>query len=146
MVTLNGLIDQKVINKKKREKMDKLILRTHLEFKQRYGSIKIAKTLNKRGVKVSERTVSRIMTKNNWKSCTVNKYKATTNSNHKHPMSDNVLDRQFMAQSPNKAWVTDITYIPTNEGWLYLTSVMEYASKEYQNLLKKYKMVGSIEP
>ncbi|WP_078429194.1 IS3 family transposase [Alkalihalobacterium alkalinitrilicum] len=58
---------------KKREKMSKLILQTHLEFKQRYGSIKIAKTLNKRGVIVSERTVSRIMTENNWKSCTVNK-------------------------------------------------------------------------
>ncbi|QWC25120.1 IS3 family transposase (plasmid) [Bacillus haikouensis] len=67
---------------KKHEKLSHEILKTHLEFKQRYGSVKITKTLKKRGVKVSERTVSRIMTKNHWKSCTVKKYKATTNSRH----------------------------------------------------------------
>lgn len=59
---------------KQREKLSQEILQTHLEFKKRYGSVKIAKTLNRRGVKVSERTVSRIMTKNQWKSCTVKKY------------------------------------------------------------------------
>jgi putative transposase len=68
-------------------------------------------------VKVSERTVSRIMTKNQWKSCTVKKYKATTNSNHQQPVSENVLVRQFKACKQNQFWVTDITYIPTNEGW-----------------------------
>ncbi|MGN7300765.1 IS3 family transposase, partial [Ferdinandcohnia sp. SAFN-114] len=175
---------------KKHEKLSQEILQTHLEFKQRYGSVKITKTLNKRGVEVSERTVSRIMTKNQWKSCTVKKYKATTNSKHKHPVSENVLDRQFKASKPNQLWVTDITYIPTDEGWLYLASVMDlysrkivgwamdktmpkelvisalkmaykrqkpgkgvihhsdrgvqYASYEYQNLLKKYEMIGSM--
>ncbi|MFJ7978116.1 IS3 family transposase [Peribacillus sp. NPDC096379] len=49
------------------EKLSQKILQTHLEFKQRYGSIKIAKTLKRRSVKISERTVSRIMTKNQWK-------------------------------------------------------------------------------
>jgi transposase InsO family protein len=175
---------------KQHEKLSQDILQTHLEYKQRYGSVKIAKTLNNRGVKVSERTVSRIMTKNNWKSCTVKKYKATTNSKHQHPVSDNVLDRQFKASKPNQSWVTDITYIPTNEGWLYLATVMDlysrkivgwamdktmtkelviaalkmaykrqkpgkgvihhsdrgvqYASSEYQKLLKKYDMTSSM--
>jgi putative transposase len=176
--------------KMKHDEMAQKVFRTHLEFKQRYGSIKIAKTLNKRGEKISERTVSRIMTKNNWKSCTVKKYKATTNSKHQHPVSENRLDRQFNVSKPNQSWVTDITYIPTNEGWLYLASVMDlysrkivgwsmdktmtkelvitalkmaykrqkpgkgllhhsdrgvqYASTEYQKLLKKYKMIGSM--
>lgn len=175
---------------KKTERLTRIILRTHLEFHQRYGSVKITKTLNKRGVKVSERTVSRIMTNNNWKSCTVKKYKATTNSKHKNPVSENILDRQFHVSEPNQAWVTDITYISTNEGWLYLASVMDlysrkivgwsmdktmtkelvmdalkmayrrhkpgkglvhhsdrgvqYASKEYQKLLKQYGMIGSM--
>lgn len=174
----------------KHEKLSQEVLQTHLEFKQRYGSVKIAKTLNRRGVTVSERTVSRIMTKNQWKSCTVKKYKATTNSKHKHPVSENVLNRQFKATLPNQYWVTDITYIPTNEGWLYLATVMDlfsrkivgwamdktmtkelviaalnmaykrqkpgpgvvhhsdrgvqYASTEYQNLLNKYQMTGSM--
>lgn len=130
------------------------------------------------------------MTKNQWKSCTVKKYKATTNSKHHHPVSENILDRQFTANKPNQSWVADITYIPTNEGWLYLASVMnlysrkivgwamnktmtkelvisaltmaykrqnpkksvihhsnrrvQYASHEYQKLLEKYQMVGSM--
>lgn len=115
---------------KQHEKLLQEILKTHLEFKQRYGSIKIAKTLNRRGVAVSERTVSRIMTKNQWKSCTVKKYKATTNSKHQHPASENILDRQFKVNKPNQSWVTDITYIPTNEGWLYLASVMDLYSRK----------------
>ncbi|WP_410914622.1 IS3 family transposase [Priestia filamentosa] len=78
---------------KQHEELSQKILRAHLEFQQRYGSVKITKTLNRRGVKVSERTVSRIMTKNQWKSCTVKKYKATTHSKHQHPVSENVLDR-----------------------------------------------------
>lgn len=101
---------------KQHEKLSQEILQTHLEYKQRYGSVKITKTLRKRGIKVSERTVSRIMTKNGWKSCTVKKYKATTNSKHHHPVSENVLDRQFKASKPNQLWVTDITYIPTKQG------------------------------
>lgn len=115
---------------KRQEKLSQEILKTHLEFKQRYGSVKISKTLNKRGVEVSERTVSRIMTKKQWKSCTVKKYKATTNSKHQHPVSENVLDRQFKASKPNQLWVTDITYIPTNEGWLYLASVTDLYSRK----------------
>ncbi|MCM3738285.1 IS3 family transposase [Bacillus cytotoxicus] len=115
---------------KKHEKLTQQVLQTHLEYKQRYGSIKIAKTLNKRGIKVSERTVSRIMTNNHWKSCTVKKYKATTNSQHQHPVSENKLNRQFQANKPNQSWVTDITYISTNEGWLYLASVMDLYSRK----------------
>ncbi len=115
---------------KQHEKLSQEILKTHLEFKQRYGSVKIARTLNRRGIKVSERTVSRIMTKKQWKSCTVKKYKATTNSKHQHPVSENVLNRRFKASKPNQLWVTDITYIPTNEGWLYLASVMDLYSRK----------------
>jgi transposase InsO family protein len=70
------------------------------------------------------------MTQHNWKSCTVKKYKATTNSRHKHPVSENVLERRFKVAKPNHCWVADITYIPTNEGWLYLVSVMDLYSRK----------------
>ncbi len=114
---------------KKHEKLSQEILKIYLEFKQRYGGVKITKRLKKRS-EVSDRTVSRIMTKNQWKSCTVKKYKATTNSKHHHPVSENVLNRQFKASKPNEFWVTDITYIPTNEGWLYLATVMDLYSRK----------------
>lgn len=93
------------------------------------------------------------------------KYKATTNSKHQHPVSENVLNQQFNVSKLNQAWVTDITYIPTDEGWLYLINALkmayhrqkpskglihhsdrgvQYASREYQKLLKQYKMKGSM--
>jgi putative transposase len=70
------------------------------------------------------------MTHHQWKSYTVKKYKATPNSKHQHPVSENRLNRQFNVSKHNQAWVTDITYIPTNEGWLYLASVMDLYSRK----------------
>jgi transposase InsO family protein len=64
------------------------------------------------------------------KSITVRKYKATTNSKHSMPVHDNILNRQFRVPAPNKVWVTDITYIATGEGWLYLASVMDLYSRK----------------
>jgi transposase InsO family protein len=98
--------------------------------RQLYGSPKITQQLLKNGVSISERTVTRIMKENGIRSKTVKKYKATTNSKHMLPVQDNVLDRQFTASKPNAKWVTDITYISTGEGWLYLASVMDLYSRK----------------
>lgn len=56
---------------------------------------------------------------------TVKKYKATTNSNHTLPVAENLLNREFAAEKPNQKWVSDITYVWTDEGWLYLAGVMD---------------------
>jgi transposase InsO family protein len=58
------------------------------------------------------------------------KYKATTDSNHKLPVADNLLKRQFKVYEPNKVWVSDITYIPTDEGWLYLAGHKDLFNSE----------------
>ncbi|MDQ1910600.1 DDE-type integrase/transposase/recombinase [Paenibacillus sp. GD4] len=58
------------------------------------------------------------------------KYKATTNSKHNQPVYDNVLNRGFNVLAPNKVWVTDITYIGTSKGWVYLASVMDLYSRK----------------
>ena len=57
------------------------------------------------------------------------KFRATTNSAHQFPVADNILDRQFTPTAPNQAWVSDITYVPTQEGWLYLATVLDLASR-----------------
>jgi transposase InsO family protein len=57
------------------------------------------------------------------------KFKVTTDSRHNLPVAENILNREFTASSPNKRWVTDITYIPTEEGWLYLAAVMDLYSR-----------------
>jgi transposase InsO family protein len=82
--------------------------------------------LNGQGVHVTEKTVARIMKELGLKSPTVKKYKATTNSNHQLPVQENLLNQQFTAKALNQVWTADITYIPTDEGWLYLASIMDH--------------------
>jgi putative transposase len=105
-------------------------IRFHFDgFKQRYGSPKVAAKLRQEGTVVSTKTVARLMKDMGLRSRTVTKYKATTNSKHSQPVYDNVLDRQFDVEAPNQAWVADITYIATEQGWVYLASIMDLFSR-----------------
>ena len=70
------------------------------------------------------------MKENGLKSKVVKKYKATTNSDHKLPVAENILNREFYAEKPNQKWVSDITYIPTDEGWLYLAGILDLCGRE----------------
>lgn len=102
----------------------------HINSKQRYGSIKITKVLKRNKVKCSQKLVARLMHKNCIRSIVAKKFKATTNSKHNLAVFDNILDRQFIVPQPNYAWVGDITYISTDEGWLYLATVIDlYANQ-----------------
>ena len=65
-----------------------------------------------------------------WIPKVVKKYKATTNSNHNLPVAENLLNREFEAKKPNEKWVCDITYIPTDEGWLYLAAIQDLYGRE----------------
>lgn len=58
------------------------------------------------------------------------KYRATTNSNHSYPVSENILNRNFEVDSPNRVWLSDITYIPMEEGWLYLSAHKDLFNNE----------------
>jgi putative transposase len=101
------------------------IIEIHKESFGIYGSPNITIALNRAGISVSRGMVSRLMNKNGIKSRVVKKYKATTNSNHNLPVAENILNREFTANSLNKKWVSDITYIPTDEGWLYLAGILD---------------------
>jgi len=84
------------------------------------GAKKIAKTLS-----VNRKTVGKIMREKGWKSKVCKKYKATTNSNHNLPVAENILNRDFKAEKANQKWLSDITYIATDEGWLYLAGALD---------------------
>lgn len=79
---------------------------------------------------VNRKTVARIMRENGWKSKVVKKYKATTNSRHNLPVAENILNREFEASKPNEKWVSDITYIPTDEGWLYVAGIIDLCGRD----------------
>lgn len=100
------------------------------EQKSRAGAKRITLRLREKGVKVGRHRVARIMRKNGWRAKAAKKYKATTNSNHKLPVASNLLQQNFNALKPNEKWVSDITYIWTNEGWLYLAAVMDLYSRK----------------
>lgn len=112
----------------KREKENRELLKTikeiHEKSRRSYGAPQITKNLPD-SQKASRGRVARLMRKNGIKSKVVKKYKATTNSNHNLPVADNILNQDFKAERPNEKWVSDITYIYTKEGWLYLAGVMD---------------------
>jgi len=94
------------------------------------GATKIAKALTTQENPVGRRTVAAIMRENHWQSKVVKKYKATTNSNHNLPVAENLLNREFTATAPNQKWVSDITYVPTDEGWLYVAGMLDLHGRE----------------
>jgi transposase InsO family protein len=99
------------------------------EEKRRPGAMRITKRLRAEGNQVGRHRVAKIMRANGWRARAAKKYKATTNSNHKLPVSPNLLQQYFEASKPNEKFVTDITYVWTEEGWLYLATVMDLYSR-----------------
>ena len=95
----------------------------HAEFKARYGSPRVHAELAARGHDCCVNTVARLMQENGIAAKTARKFRCSTDSNHDLPVAENLLDRQFDPEAPNEAWVADITYLPTREGWLYLAAV-----------------------
>ena len=88
--------------------------------KQTYGAERLQFDLAKHGVQAGVCRIKRIRTKLGICCKQKRKFKATTYSNHNLPVADNILNQQFQVDEPNKVWLSDITYLPTDEGWLYL--------------------------
>lgn len=100
------------------------IKKIHYRNKKRYGSPRIAKELEASGFRASEKLIRKLMKSASLQSVFKRKYKVTTNSSHKYPVAENILDRNFTVNR-NEVWVSDITYIKTSFRWLYLTVVID---------------------
>jgi putative transposase len=97
--------------------------------KGRAGAPRIARRLQDEGKPAGRHRIARIMKDNGWRAKAARKYKATTNSKHSLPVAPNLLGQNFSADKPDQKWVSDITYIWTEEGWLYLAVVLELYSR-----------------
>jgi putative transposase len=105
------------------------IRKVHQESRETYGSPRVYRELKARGVTCSENRVARLMREHNIKAKTRRKRRVTTKRDESHPVVTNVLKQKFQAERPDQVWLSDITYIDTGEGWLYLAAVMDLFSR-----------------
>ena len=118
-------------------------IHTHREMKV-YGSPRVHKELVARGKLCSENTVARLMRAHGLAARTRRKYKVTTDSAHALPLAENVLNREFEQDLPDRVWLADITYIWTLEGWLYLAAVLDSYSRKIVGWSMSDRMPASL--
>jgi len=109
--------------------LDELIKSIFEEHYGRYGSRRILVELKSRGISCTRAKVVERMKALNLVAKATKKFKVTTNSNHGKPVAENILKQDFSATKPNQKWVSDITYIQTAEGWLYLCVFIDLYSR-----------------
>ena len=97
----------------------------HQKSRKTYGSPRIHAELNANGQVCGRHRVSRLMRQHGIVSKHKRKFRVTTNSSHSYPVAENLLQRRFDVSGPGQRWVSDITYIPTREGWLYLAATLD---------------------
>lgn len=102
----------------------------HKDNRGRSGNRRITLELREQGETVGRHRVARIMRESSLRGKMKARFRNTTVSDHDHPVADNLLDRNFNPASPNLAWAGDITYLRTNEGWLYLAVVLDLHSRK----------------
>jgi putative transposase len=94
-----------------------------------YGSPRVFRALRKQGTRVGKKRVERLMRSEGVVGKKRRKFCVTTNSQHDDPIAPNVVQRNFEVPMPNAVWVTDVTYVWTHEGWLYLAAILDLCSR-----------------
>jgi putative transposase len=121
-----------------------LIQAIHAELKGAYGSPRMVRELRGRGFPASKKRVERLMRENGIRARHKRRFKATTDSKHALPVAPNLLDRGFTPVAPNQVWTADMTYIWTDEGWLYLAVVLDLFNREVVGWSIKPRMTADI--
>jgi putative transposase len=121
-----------------------LIRAIHKELRGAYGSPRMVRELRSRGFPAGKERVERLMRENGIRGRHKRRYKATTDSKHSLPVAENVLDRNFTPTAPNQAWSADLTYVWTDEGWLYVAVVLDLFNREIVGWSIKPRMTADI--
>jgi transposase InsO family protein len=144
-VTPSGFYAWRNAPPSKRQEQDALLLAQiqdiHQASRQSYGSPRIYQELREQGVVCGRHRVARLMRVHQIWARQKRRYQVTTQSKHDLAVSENVLERQFTAQAPNRRWAGDITYLWTTEGWLYLAVVLDLFSRR----IIGWSMQGTLE-
>jgi putative transposase len=110
--------------------LDARVAAMHATYRRSYGRPRITQALHQQGMKVGHERVRKSLQRLQLRPLYKRPYRVTTNSDHTKPIAPNVLDRRFSGWPINRAWVGDITYVRTDEGWLYLACVMDLGSRK----------------
>lgn len=116
----------------------------HAKSRQTYGSPRIFADLQAHGVACGRHRVARLMRRHGICSQRKCRFKTTTNSQHAQPVAPNLLHQQFVADHSNQTWLADITYIPTDEGWLYLAAVVDLYSRRVVGWAMKTRLTSEL--
>ncbi|MBU0702761.1 MAG: IS3 family transposase [Chloroflexi bacterium] len=116
----------------------------HRDNDETYGSPRIYHALLALGRKCSENRVARLMRRNDIRAKHKRRFKATTKRNKAHAVAPNLLERDFTAEQPDQKWLTDITYIPTLEGWLYLAAVLDLCTRRIVGWAMAERMTSAL--
>jgi len=119
------------------------IKKIHEKSRRAYGSRKITEAI-RRKMPVNHKRIERLMREAGIRSKVAKKFKATTNSKHSLPVAENVLNREFRADRPNQKMVSDITYLWTDEGWLYVAGVMDLFGQKIVGLSMSERMTKEL--
>ncbi len=112
------------------EMLVEVIFSIQEDSKGRYGSLRVTRALRRRGHQVGHNHVARLMRENGLQARRRRRYRSTTDSKHALPVAKNLVNREFTVTELNHTWLTDITYCATAEGWLYLCTIMDLASRK----------------
>lgn len=122
---------RRLIQRRLEEQKFLLLLRKHYELSRgRYGLLRLTRSIRKEGITVNKKRIYRLMKKYGIFSRTKKKFKVTTKQDYAASFSANMLNGSFRAEKKNQIWTSDITYIWTNEGWLYLAVVLDVYNRE----------------
>ena len=116
----------------------------HAEVKCAYGSPRMLDELRARGFRVGKTRVERLMHEHGIRARHKRRFKATTDSKHGLPVAANLLERNFAPAAPNRVWSADLTYVWTDEGWLYLAVVLDLFNREVVGWAIKSRMSSDI--
>ena len=116
--------------RQRRNAIGQAAAQSYFESHRIYGYRKVWEDLAEQQIACCEETVRRALQELGLFSRIQRQFVVTTDSNHSYPIAENILDRDFTATAPNQKWLTDITYILTREGWLYLAAVLDVYSRK----------------
>jgi len=124
--------------------MLELIRAIHAEYKGSYGSPRMVTEIRLRGFPASKERVERLMNENGIQAKHKRRFKVATDSKHNLPVAPNLLERNFTPDAPSRVWTADITYLWTDEGWLYLAIVLDLFNREVVGWSLKPRMTADI--